>query len=207
MKPSAHLLSRAEYLIRWSRLSTLLYSVFHVIVSSESPLLLRSNPFSVPLAAPLPNCKYILYTTLIFPIAIPSTVLLFTLRIYALYHNNIYVLGFFSLSWLFVLACALLVPIGVQGVPIGNTKYCLLEKTPLSATLNALWIFIHDTLIFCATSWIFMKYSHSTVTIQNGIEVLVRGKRLSAFSRSVLLDGQAYYLCATSCSTFHQHFC
>jgi len=55
-------------------------------------------------------------------------------------------------------------------------------------------VFIHDGLIFMAASWAFMRNSFSDVNVTNSIKVMVFGRNLPAFSKSILQNGQAYFL-------------
>ena len=132
--------------------------------------------------------------SLLYPFTIPLTVLLFVMRVSALYNNNKYVVVFFSITWLSVLAACIAVPIGAIGTQIGTTKYCIEDKTPLAAKLSSFCPFLHDSLVFIATSWALMRSSYSEVNVKNGFRVMVLGRHLPAFSKSILRDGQAYFL-------------
>src|SRR5260221_12305696 len=127
------------------------------------------------------------------PFTVPLSTLLFVIRVCALYNNKKYVVAFFSMTWLLVLSSCIIVPLGARGARIGNTKYCFDSRTRLADVLSSSSILIHDTLIFIAMSCAFMRISYSDPNVKNSIRVLVFGRYLPAFSKSVLRDGQAYY--------------
>jgi len=131
---------------------------------------------------------------MIYAVAFPTTILLFVLRVCALYHNQKLVIAFFSLSWISVLVTSILLPIGTKGVRIRNSKYCIEIKSTLSSHIAAIIPVVHDTLVFVATSWAFMRNSYMERNVKNGFAVMVLGKHLPAFSKSILRNGQAYFL-------------
>lgn len=143
---------------------------------------------------PVDRCNLLRLISMLSPFTVPLSVLPFVMRISALYSKNKFVVAFFSVTWLFVLASYILAPIETVGASIKNTMYCLNTRSKLANSLTSSSVFIHDMLIFIATSWAFMRNSYSDVNVKNGIRVMVFGKDLPAFSRSILQDGQAYFL-------------
>lgn len=147
--------------------------------------------------APIGNCEIIHNLTYMYAVALPTTLLLFVLRVSALYNHNKFVIAFFSLSWLCVFASAIAVAIGTIGGSVSfklKTKYCTEVKSKRAMVLSMAIPLVHDTLIFLATSWAFIWYSYTGVSVKNGYKVMVSGKYLSTFSKSMLRDGQAYFL-------------
>jgi hypothetical protein len=132
----------------------------------------------------------------VYPLTLPFTLLLFVFRVCALYHNNKYVVGFFSLTWLSVLGSSIALAINVHGIEIAQTGYCIEDKPQLVASLATILPAVHDAFVFWATSWAFAwnSLSPSDNRIKHGFNVMVLGKYLPAFSKSILHDGQAYYL-------------
>ena len=155
-------------------------------------IILNIFPF---LAAPINDCNIVQRIHMILPVTIPSTTLLFVFRVCALYNNNQYVVAFSSISWLVVLGSSFTVPIGSKAVNIGITKYCVPMKPKSSTSFAIVYPVIHETLVFLATSWAFLQNSFTDVNFTNGFRVMVMGNFLPAFSRSILHNGQAYYLC------------
>lgn len=131
---------------------------------------------------------------MLFPLTMPSNTLLFVFRVCALYNDNKYVVAIFSLSWLLVLGLSIAVPIGNTAVNIGTTKYCVFTRRKSSTSLAVFYPFVHETMVFIATSWALLRNSYIDINIKNGFKVVVMGNFLPAFSKSVLHDGQAYYL-------------
>jgi len=143
-------------------------------------------------AAPIGNCGHIRDISFLYTVALPSTLLPFVARVSALYGNNRFVVTFFSLLWLCVLASAIAVALGTSALRIGKTNYCAESRAKKSSVLAAMAL-VYDTLIFMATSWALMR-SYTPVTSNRAFRNMVLGKHLFAFSKSILRDGQAYYL-------------
>jgi len=147
------------------------------------------------LAAPTGNC--FLFEKVIdwlFPVAVPFTSLLFFFRVRAIFDNNRYVVGFFGLMWLAVLAGCLTVTQGVVGAHIGDTKYCLNAKLENYVSSAAIIPLVNDTLVFLSISVRLMLNSHLEDSLKNGVRTLFFGFHMPGFSRSLLRDGQVYYL-------------
>jgi hypothetical protein len=126
----------------------------------------------------------------LYPFTIPLSVLPLVVRAVALYDFNKYVVAFFSMMWLSVLGACIAVPIGSSGINIGITKYC---DPGITEWANALALFcplILDSFIFMATSLALMSNPYSDVSVRDRVS----GKHLLPFSRSILREGQAYYL-------------
>ena len=109
------------------------------------------------LAAPIGNCDYIRRVGFLYAVALSFTVLLLVFRVVALYKNSKYAIGFFGLSWLAFLANSIVVSMGVVGMQIENTLYCVEIKFQTESILGAIGPIIHDVLIFLAAAWILMQ--------------------------------------------------
>jgi hypothetical protein len=146
-------------------------------------------------AAGTGNCIHFeTVTDAFYPISISCTALLFFFRLRAIYNQDrIVVVGFFLL-WLGVLASTILIPIGILGGYIGNTKYCVDVDVPNSAYAGIFAPLIHDTMVFLAISWRLARNSHMEMNFQEGIKVAIFGRYLPTFTKSLLRDGQRYYL-------------
>ena len=132
--------------------------------------------------------------TALFPIAIPTSSLLFFFRVRAVFGGNNYVVGFFAILWLAVLGTCITVTRSLTGINIGTTKYCLhfiLKNFVSSACIVPL---VNDTLIFFAISYRLMRNTHVVYDIKTGFRTFLFGDYLPAFSRSLFQDGQMYYL-------------
>ena len=166
-----------------------------IVESVPFPLVKGFTPKQIRiLAAPIGNCDYIRRVSFLYAVALPFTVLLLVFRVVALYRNNKYAIAFFGLSWLAFLANSIVVSLGVTGIQIKNTPYCLEAKPQTQSILGVIGPIVHDTLIFIATAWAFMKNSYIKANVDNVLDVMVLGRHLPAFSRSLLRDGQLYFL-------------
>ncbi|KAF9552837.1 hypothetical protein CPC08DRAFT_698243 [Agrocybe pediades] len=148
--------------------------------------------------APLSHCENVHRLQALYPILIPSTSLLFFFRVRAMYSDNTKVVVFFFLLWLAVIGGSITPIIGVSAMNIGPTDYCINSGLKLYVSAACIVPFVHDTLVFCATSWRLWKNAHITQNIHNNVKVMVLGHHLPSFSRALLKDGQAYYLTTIS---------
>ncbi|KAF8199056.1 hypothetical protein BJ912DRAFT_950733 [Pholiota molesta] len=123
-----------------------------------------------------------------------SRALLFFFRLRAIYNKNNIIVGCFFVLWLGLLACTILIPVGILGGTIGPTKYCVDADVPNSAYAAIIAPLVHDTLVFIAISWRLIQNAHMDAGFKGGVQVALFGKSLPAFSRGLLLDGQRYYL-------------
>lgn len=130
-----------------------------------------------------------------FPLAVISTGFLFFLRLRAVYNRNRTVVAFFFVMWLGLLVSSVFVPLGVLGGPVAHTNYCKTTVVARSASVVHLAPLIYDTLVFIAISWRLCRIAtiHPVGPRQN-MQVLLLGRYLPAFTKSMLLDGQIYYL-------------
>ena len=170
-------------------------------------VIVESVPFSLPikelldsliyqiLATPISDCDYIRRVSFLYPVALPFTVLLLVFRVVALYMNSKYAIAFFGLSWLALLGTSIAVSMGVVGMQIGKTPYCVETKSQTHwQLLGVVGPVVHDTLIFLATTWVVIKNSYIETNVKISFHVVVLGKRLLPFYKSLLRDGQLYFL-------------
>lgn len=161
--------------------------------SQYSSYLFHSNlPMTVTSTAD--HCEYFRSVQSLFAVAVMSSTLLFVIRSCALYNKNKFVVSFFTLSWLVVCGLNIALLINSEAIHADNAKLCIriVSKSQLFVVIT--YQFVHDTLVFLATSWAFLPISYGDIDITNGLKVLVTGRYLPAFSRSILHNGQAYYL-------------
>jgi len=91
-------------------------------------------------------------------------------------------------------AACLTVIIGVDGVNIGSTRYCIDGEVKSYVTTATIIPLINDTFVFLAISWRLFSNSYARPTFKDGLRVLIFGDYLPMFSKAMLHDGQAYYL-------------
>ncbi|KAF8800060.1 hypothetical protein BYT27DRAFT_7236154 [Phlegmacium glaucopus] len=147
------------------------------------------------LTAPIGHCVEIWRgVPWLFVIAVPATSLLFFFRVRAVYNNNIYVTVFFFFMWLAVLGGSVTSTQGVTLIPLGPTDYCTNGNMEAYVIVSGIIPLVNDTLVFIAITWRIIHGSRYEHTGTGGMWSFIFGKHLPAFSRSILHDGQVYYL-------------
>ena len=111
-----------------------------------------------------------------------------------MYNNNLYVTLFFSFMWLAVVAGSVTSTQGVTLVPLGTTHYCTNGSMDEYVVASGVIPLVNDTLIFVAMTWRLVRGSRRGSIRTGGLWSFIFGRHLPAFSRSLLQDGQAYYL-------------
>ncbi|KAF8961162.1 hypothetical protein BDZ97DRAFT_1829829 [Flammula alnicola] len=134
----------------------------------------------------------------VFVVAMPATTLLFFFRVRAVYMNNTYVTVFFFFVWLAIVAGCFVVAsqTDITHSNRSNTR-CMLDGTVgLVSFITAVTIvpMVNDVLIFCAVTWKLMQNTHVKITLKKSMKIILFGHYLPAFSRTLLRDGQAYFL-------------
>ena len=152
--------------------------------------------FTNPTAAATGNCSALLTIANSWcPLAFPCSALLFLLRLRAVYNRDRVIVAIFSVLWLGLLASSVFVAIGMKAAPIGPTKYCTIRFAEKSAELGYLTPLIYDTLVFVAISWRLCRIACARPpSPQKSLKMVLFGHYLPAFTKSILLDGQLYYL-------------
>ena len=128
--------------------------------------------------------------------AVSATALLFFFRVRAVFNQNKFIVAFFALMWLAVLAGCIMGAHGVTGSNIGTTDYCMNVGIEGYIAPGGIIPLINDTLVFLAISYRLTADTHRDYSLRDGISIkaLVLGDCLPSFSRAFLQDGQAYYL-------------
>jgi hypothetical protein len=130
----------------------------------------------------------------LFLVSVTSTSLLFFIRTRAVFDRNPWVVAFFAGLWLAVVAACLTVIVGVDGVNIGNTRYCIDAEVKPYVSMATVIPLINDTCVFLAISWRLFSNSYARPTLKHSFRVLIFGDYMPMFSKAMLHDGQAYYL-------------
>ncbi|KAF8180725.1 hypothetical protein K438DRAFT_1938159 [Mycena galopus ATCC 62051] len=149
------------------------------------------------LTYPVGECRtFHLALGFLYPIAIPSTSLLFFFRVRAVYGHTRRVTIIFGLMWIAVLGTCIVVPIATGGVNIGPTRYCILGELGMFAA--AIGVGLFDTAVFLAISYELVRNTHvEHPSLKQKPHTFVIGAYLPSFSKSLLVDGQVYYLITT----------
>ena len=140
-------------------------------------------------------------------VAFSCTTLLFFLRLRAIYNQNRIIVSTFFTLWLAFPALSIYLPY-VIGTRISSThqdleaveysKYCP-DEVPLPAQKIVLVVQVvtlaYDTMVFIAISWRLCRISAvKPPGPQESLKLLLFGKYLPTFTKSLYLDGQVYYL-------------
>lgn len=187
---------------------------------STVPIPLIDNSCSV---ASVSGCQALLYSLgVFFIISLPSTSLLFFLRLRAVFSESKVVVYLFGVLWLAVLAVSPLYMVNLQGCkspplrikPIQMQKclsvIMLTAEIPFTRRCNITFAeeysvtplilaSLHDTFIFFAISFRLVVTSVEAVSFRTGLQTFFQGRGLHNVSKSLLQSGQIYYGCA------HQH--
>lgn len=133
-------------------------------------------------------------------VAISTTSLLFFWRVRAVYRDSRIVCGFFFFTWLVVAcACVLHTQFSIfilDAKRIQQAGRCFTTGN-FSAFIIASTIvpLVNDLLIFCAITYRLMSMAEvDDLSPKKRVMIAVFGHYLPAFSRTLLLDGQAYFL-------------
>ncbi|KAF9471946.1 hypothetical protein BDN70DRAFT_973215 [Pholiota conissans] len=162
-----------------SRFSVLLYTIACVIFDT----------------APITHCVRVdQFLDWSFPIVQSSTSLLFVLRVCAVYNNSNLPRTFFGITWLAVAASTLVVSLGMEASNIGTTRYCIYTRNTPYIALTFIVSLLHETFVFVAITWRLLQNTHVDCNLRRGFRIVVFGHYLPIFSKTLLQDGQIYYL-------------
>ncbi|KAF8160269.1 hypothetical protein K438DRAFT_1860129 [Mycena galopus ATCC 62051] len=151
--------------------------------------------FTIFLTYPLGGCRtFDLGLQILYPIAIPSTSLLFFFRVCAIYGGARIVKIIFGLMWVVVLGTCIIVPFATRGVNIGTTRYCMVGEDPPYAAIVGIVPAVFDTAVFIAISYRLIGNTHTEYSWTKKARTFLTGAYLPSFSKSLLVDGQIYYM-------------
>ncbi|KAJ7202675.1 hypothetical protein B0H12DRAFT_1035933 [Mycena haematopus] len=151
--------------------------------------------FTIFLTYPVGGCGALdLALNILYPFAIPSTSLLFFFRVRAVYGAARRVTIIFGLLWIAELAACVSVPFGTGGINIGPTRYCIVTKLEPFAGSAAITPAVFDTSVFIAISYRLVGNTHVEYSWGQALRALLTGAYLPSFSKSLLIDGQMYYM-------------
>ncbi|KAJ3506386.1 hypothetical protein NLJ89_g6893 [Agrocybe chaxingu] len=127
------------------------------------------------------------------PVATPATSLLFFFHVRAIY-NNKFVVAFFSLMWLAVVAGSA-TTLGGAYRALGPTDYCVQDGTlPWYTSAAAIAPLVNDFCLYVAIIWRVVQNSYAEDTMKNRFRTMLFGDYLPVLSRALLQKGQAYFL-------------
>ena len=133
-------------------------------------------------------------------LAVSSTSLLFFWRVRAVYKDSPIVCGLFFLSWMAVSCSCILHTrfqvflLDLERIREAGQCFTVGEYSAFIMT-STLVSMVNDLLIFCAITYRLMNMAEvGDPTPKKRLMVAVSGRHLPAFPRTLLQDGQAYFL-------------
>ncbi|KAJ7744653.1 hypothetical protein B0H16DRAFT_988083 [Mycena metata] len=150
---------------------------------------------------PLPDCA-VAYTAFdaFFPIGVSGTASLFFFRVRAIFHRELLPTIIFGCLWLVVMASSITITVAAGGaIGVGDPTVCVVAVRVSAAFfgLSGIAITVYDTLVFFAISYrLVTNFQPEQRTPGEQIKVLFSGANLPAFSKSLFIDGQMYYMIA-----------
>jgi len=127
--------------------------------------------------------------------------LLFLFRVRALLHDARKVRAFFAVLWLAVLGCTTLEFQFIEPERSAlDSKRCTFRRfNPAFAIIPVTMTLIFDTAVYLTISYrLFKIFQYEREGVRSGVRrkarVFFGGNNLPAFSKSLLHDGQIYYL-------------
>ncbi|KAJ6566442.1 hypothetical protein B0H19DRAFT_940181, partial [Mycena capillaripes] len=167
------------------------------MVSSRIASLVYTLGFTLFATYPLPACNtaFIAFNTF-YAVTVSSSAYLFFFRVRAIYGGSRAVTVIFGVLWLAVLATSITVPVSGRGTSIGDPPQCLsLARHGAHGGSSGITITIHDTIVFFAISYrLVANFAHAQQTRGDQVKELFSGASLPAFSKSLFMDGQMYYM-------------
>ncbi|KAF7336004.1 hypothetical protein MSAN_02314100 [Mycena sanguinolenta] len=149
--------------------------------------------------APVENCNaLVLGFTISAVLTQTSTAMLFFLRVTAVWHSNRIAYAVFSILWLAVLGAGIVDPVGIRGIHIASTKYCIDTVIPGSTEATVIMPLINDTAIFLAITYRVLAHTIAGDSLMARLRIFFGGHGLSALSRALLQSGQHFYLIAVA---------
>ena len=186
-----------QFLLVLCRLSTFGFVVFSAIFQSEFNRFCHVYQILIGfLAVPISNCfRSLKALAVLFVFAMSSTSLLFYFRARAVFLSNPWAVAFFGILWLGVVGGSLTTIPAFVGVNLGPTRRCLTGVIKFYSVACTIAPLINDTIVFLAISWRLCYINiGARPTVRNGVRMAIFGDHLPVFSKSLLQDGQIYFL-------------
>lgn len=155
-------------------------------------IILSGDPYTTP-AAPIGNCALLdRLGDAWCPLSVAASEFLFFIRLQAVYNRNGVVIATFFVLCVALAVGGIFVAIGVKGGPAGDTQYCEDVSVARTVFYSELAPLVFDTLVFLAISWRLSRLA--SFDEKGSIGSMLFGTNLPAFTKSLLQDGQIYYV-------------
>ncbi|KAJ7033474.1 hypothetical protein C8F04DRAFT_1002953, partial [Mycena alexandri] len=156
--------------------------------------------FTIFASYPLRDCEatYIASNTF-YTIGVSGTAFLFFIRVRAIFQGERMPTIIFGCLWLAVLASSIARTTAGGGIGLGDPTVCVVQARNIWSIFGVAGIVImmHDTIVFFAISYRLVTLSQAEQQAPGGkVKALFSGANLPAFSKSLFMDGQMYYMIA-----------
>ncbi|KAJ7023389.1 hypothetical protein C8F04DRAFT_183006 [Mycena alexandri] len=160
--------------------------------------------FTIFASYPLPDCEtaYIVFN-IFYPISVSGAAFLFFLRVRAIFQGERMPTIIFGCLWLAVLASSISRSSIISGgaIGLGDPPVCVVAphapQVSAFAGLAGIVIMVHDTIVFFAISYRLTALTQAEqLAPGEQVKALFSGANLPAFSKSLFMDGQMYYMVA-----------
>ncbi|KAF8162039.1 hypothetical protein K438DRAFT_1449788, partial [Mycena galopus ATCC 62051] len=148
------------------------------------------------LTYPVGECRVLnLALQILYPVAVPLASLLFFFRVRAVYGGARMVAVIFGFMWIAELATCIVVPMVTGGIHIGTTRYCICGKLVWHVGISVnITPALFDSAVFLAISFKLVQNNQTEHSSASKVRAFIAGRYLPSFSRSLLVDGQVYYM-------------
>ncbi|TFK38714.1 hypothetical protein BDQ12DRAFT_665960 [Crucibulum laeve] len=130
-------------------------------------------------------------------LSVSMTSMLFLLRVRAVYHDSKPAIRlFFVFLWVVVSIVPILIPLEMQGAPIGATRRCTIaiSKNARYIEFSIILQLAYDTIIFFAISYRILTFPLAHGSFNSRAKYFFGSKSLPVVLRLLLQSGQHYYL-------------
>ncbi|KAJ7744696.1 hypothetical protein B0H16DRAFT_1727256 [Mycena metata] len=150
-------------------------------------------------AYPLQDCTVAYAAFNVFcPIGVSGTASLFFFRVRAIFDSELLPTIIFGCLWLAVLASSITTTVAVGAIGLGDPTVCVAVPRhfpPVLFAFSGIAITVNDTIVFFAISYrLITNFQAEQQAPGEQVKVLFSGANLPAFSKSLFMDGQMYYL-------------
>ncbi|KAF9524727.1 hypothetical protein CPB83DRAFT_860789 [Crepidotus variabilis] len=146
--------------------------------------------------APIGHCRVVnTLGCVLFLLNRSSVSLLFYFRVVAVWNRNRYIVGFFTITWLLVVAGSVLAIFATRGDHIGPTQYCLVVVTQDFLFLAAVAESVNDMLVCAAITYKLAEDGQHLGVLRGGRSLFIwRRVSFGRLSERFMQDTQLYLL-------------
>ncbi|KAJ6454658.1 hypothetical protein C8R45DRAFT_846292 [Mycena sanguinolenta] len=147
--------------------------------------------------APVTNCNaFAVGIGICLVFSRTGSVMLFFLRVTAVWYPSKIVYVVFLILWTAVLGACITVPLGDRAAHVGPTTQCIITAVPAYVEVATIMPLINDTAIFLAINYRILAHTVVADSSMTRLRVFFGGQTLSALTQALLQTGQHFYLIA-----------